>query len=64
AKDLSSFDTARSAWVTEAGTYDVKVGASSTDIKKSKSFSVAKTIVTEKVHNVLKPQVSIAELKK
>ncbi|MDB5024133.1 MAG: beta-glucosidase [Mucilaginibacter sp.] len=64
AKDLASFDTAKLAWVAEAGTYEVKIGASSTDIKKTKKFDVAKTIVTERVHNVLQPQVSITELKK
>jgi beta-glucosidase len=64
AKDLASFDTAKLSWVAEAGTYEVKIGASSTDIKKTKKFDLAKTIVTEKVHNVLQPQVSIIELKK
>ena len=64
AKDLESFDTARSAWVSEAGTYTVKVGASSTDIKKTAKFDLVKTVVVEKVHNVLKPQVEISELKK
>jgi beta-glucosidase len=64
AKDLESFDTARSAWVTEGGDYTVKIGASSTDIKKTAKFAVANTIIVEKVHNVLKPQVAITELKK
>ncbi|MDB5152821.1 MAG: beta-glucosidase [Mucilaginibacter sp.] len=64
AQDLASFDTAKLAWVAEAGTYEVKIGASSTDIKKTKKFDLAKTIITEKVHNVLQPQVKIAELKK
>ena len=64
AKDLASFDTAKQSWIAEAGTYEVKVGDSATDIKKTKKFSVAKAIVTEKVHNVLQPQVAINELKK
>jgi beta-glucosidase len=64
AKDLASFDTAKLSWIAQAGTYEVKIGASSTDIKETKKFDVAKTIVTEKVHDVLKPQISIAELKK
>jgi beta-glucosidase len=63
AKDLASFDTARLSWVAEAGTYEVKAGASSTDIKKTKKFEIAKAIVTEKVHDVLQPQVKIDELK-
>jgi beta-glucosidase len=64
AKDLESFDTARSAWVAEGGSYTVKIGASSTDIKKTAKFTVANNITVEKVHNVLKPQVEITELKK
>jgi len=64
AKDLASFNTAKLAWVAEAGTYTVKVGASSEDIKKTEKFKIAKTIVAEKVHSALQPQVKIAELKK
>ncbi|HVS92523.1 MAG TPA: glycoside hydrolase family 3 C-terminal domain-containing protein [Mucilaginibacter sp.] len=64
AKDLESFDTAQSAWVAEGGSYTVKIGASSEDIKGNRVFSLPKSIVVEKVHNVLKPQVEIDELKK
>ena len=64
AKDLASFDTAKLSWVAQAGTYEVKVGASATDIKETKKFDLPKTIVTEKVHDVLQPQVAITELKK
>jgi len=64
AKDLASFDTAKQSWIAQSGTYEVKIGASSTDIKKTKKFDLAKSIVTEKVHNVLQPQVTINELKK
>jgi beta-glucosidase len=64
AKDLASFDTAKQSWIAQYGTYEVKAGASATDIKKTKKFDLAKSIVTEKVHNVLQPQVAISELKK
>ncbi len=64
AKDLESFDTAHSAWVAEGGSYTVKIGASATDIKKTAKFTLANTITVEKVHNVLKPEVAITELKK
>ncbi len=64
AQDLASFDTAKQSWLAEAGTYEVKVGASATDIKATQKFEIAKSIVTEKVHNVLQPQVTISELKK
>ena len=64
ANDLASFDTAQSAWVADAGTYSVKIGASSEDIKLTKSFKLAKDIVVEKVHKVLVPLVLINELKR
>lgn len=64
AADLTSFNTAKLAWIADAGTYTVKVGASSTAIKKTAKFTVANAITTEKVNNVLKPQVEIDELKK
>lgn len=64
AKDLASFDTAQTAWDAEAGNYTVKIGASSEDIKLSKTFKLAKDMVVEKVHKALVPQVSITELKR
>lgn len=62
ARDLSSFSTAKSAWVADAGKYQVLVGASSTDIKLSGIFNLKKAIVSEKANPVLKPQVAITEL--
>lgn len=62
-KDLASFDTRRSSWVADAGSYTVSAGASSLDIKQSASFVLSKELVVEKVNKVLAPQVSIAELK-
>jgi beta-glucosidase len=62
-KDLASFYTAKSAWIAEAGKYAVKIGASSEDIKVSKSFRLAKTLIVEKDHKALVPQVAIDELK-
>ncbi len=63
AADLASYNTAASAWIADAGTYIVKVGASSSDIKGSASFMLAKPVITQKVHDVLKPQMEIAEMK-
>lgn len=40
-RDLTSFDEAASAWVAEAGTYTVKVGASSEDIRQTATFTKA-----------------------
>ena len=63
ASDLASFNTDKSAWIADAGNYNVKLGASSKDIRLTKPFSVAKEIVVEKVHKVLVPQEQISELK-
>jgi beta-glucosidase len=61
---LASFDTGATSWIADAGNYSVKVGASSTKIKQTAGFALAKSIVVEKCNKVLAPQVSIAELKK
>ena len=62
ARDLSSFNTAASAWIADAGKYTVLIGASSTDIKLTGSFNLKKSIVSEKVNDVMAPQVPIKEL--
>jgi beta-glucosidase len=64
AKDLASFNTAQSAWVADAGNYIVKIGASSEDIKLTKSFTLGNETLVEKVNKVLSPQTQINELKK
>lgn len=64
AADLASFHTASTAWIAEAGNYTVKIGASSTDIRQTIGFSLAKDMVTEKCNKVMAPQVSVEELKK
>jgi beta-glucosidase len=63
-KDLASFNTNQSAWIADAGTYTVKVAASSEDIKAAKNFTLTKDSVVEKVNKALVPQVQINELKK
>ena len=42
ARDLASFDESSFAWVAEAGTYTVKVGASSADIRLTATFVKAR----------------------
>ena len=64
ARDLSSFNTASSAWIADAGKYEVLIGASSADIKLRGSFNLNKAIVSEKVNPVLAPQVDIKEISK
>ena len=48
-RDLASFDAPSSSWLAEAGTYTVKVGASSEDIRQTATFSKARE---EKVASV------------
>jgi beta-glucosidase len=49
ARDLASFDEASSSWLAEAGTYTVKIGASSEDIRQTATFVKARA---EKVASV------------
>jgi beta-glucosidase len=48
-RDLASFDEASSSWVAEAGSYSVKVGASSEDIRQTAAFTKAKAETVGKV---------------
>ena len=63
AKDLSSYITQKNQWVAEAGEYTVKIGASSLNIRQSKSFRLANDVVVEKTSKSLVPLVNINELK-
>lgn len=63
AKDLASFNTDQSAWIADAGSYTIKVGASSENIKQTANFNLSKAIVVEKVNKALIPEVPINELK-
>lgn len=58
AKELASFDTEQSAWMIEAGTYQLQIGASCSDIRLKAAFSAPELIV-EKVNRVLAPQKDI-----
>lgn len=62
-KDLASFIPTKSAWITEAGTYKVLVGASSLDIKHNIDFEVKNDIVVEKVKHAFSPDKTFEELK-
>ena len=61
---ISSFDDATSSWIVEPGTYAVKVGASSLDIKASSNFEVGSEIVAEKVNKALSPTETINKMTK
>ena len=61
ARDLASFDPARSAWIASPGKYCVQIGTSSTRIEQTGCFDVTSEIVVEKVNPVLKPRVNLVE---
>jgi beta-glucosidase len=61
-RSLASFWSGISAWVADKGDYEVRIGASSKDIKLKASFNLAKEIVVEKVHDVLYPNFMMKEI--
>jgi beta-glucosidase len=63
ARSLASFDPTPSAWVADAGRYEVRVGASSRDIRQTASFELAKALVAKKEARALVPKQKIEELK-
>ena len=60
-RHLASFDEAQSQWLAEAGTYSFGIGASSRDIRCNASLKLKE--YTEKVNNVMAPQVKLNLLK-
>ncbi|MCD6598081.1 MAG: glycoside hydrolase family 3 C-terminal domain-containing protein, partial [Bacteroidales bacterium] len=61
-RSLASFWSGISAWVADKGDYDVRIGASSKDIRLKASFNLQKEIVVEEVHDVLYPNFMMKEL--
>jgi len=61
-KLLASFWSGISAWVADKGTYEVRIGASSKDIRLKSSFDLPNDIIVEKVHDVLYPNFYMEEL--
>ena len=62
AADLASFDEAASAWVVAEGEYQFLVGASAQDIKATLPAAVKAS--SEKVNDVMKPEVHLNLLKR
>lgn len=62
-RDLASFDTSQSAWIAEAGSYTVKIGASSRDFRQTGTFSLPNRLLVEKTHKALAPSRVFNELK-
>ncbi len=63
AANLASFNTATSSWVADAGTYTIKVGASSQAIKGQMALQLPKAVVTEKSRPLLVPQQPLTDLR-
>ncbi len=61
-EDLASFDESRSAWVADPGTYEVRIGNSSRDIRQKVTFMLDKEKVVRTVSNVLVPPEKINRL--
>jgi len=62
-RNLASFDPASSSWVAEAGRYEIRIGASSQDIKQTASFTLQNDLVVKKESASLVPKEKITELK-
>jgi beta-glucosidase len=63
ASSLASFDMDLTRWVADAGTYQIKIGASAEDIKLTKDFTLAGKILLPQLNKVMTPQVEIKEIK-
>ncbi|MGI6573790.1 MAG: beta-glucosidase [Fermentimonas sp.] len=61
-RSLASFHSGISSWLADAGDYEVRVAASSKDIRLKASFSLEKPILVEKVNDVLYPNFYMKEL--
>lgn len=62
ARSLASFWTNISSWVAEKGDYEVRIGASSKDIRLTSTFNLPQTVVVEKVNPVLYPNRPVTDL--
>ena len=60
---LASFDAKTSAWIAEAGKYEVKVAASSRDIRGTASFNLGKELTVKKESVSLVPKVPVNEIR-
>lgn len=61
-RSLASFWSGISSWVADKGDYEVRVGASSKNIRLRTSFNLSENIVVEKVNDVLYPNFMMKEL--
>jgi len=59
---LASYWSGISSWIADKGEYQIRIGASSKDIRQIATFTLSKSIVVEKTHNVLYPDKALNEL--
>lgn len=63
-EDLASYYTESKQWMADAGSYQLKIGTSSTNIQQTAVFTLPSAVTTEKCSSVLVPQVTINETRK
>jgi beta-glucosidase len=62
-RSIASFDPSVSSWIADQGNYEVKVGASSEDIKLKASFNLSKALTIAKESVALVPKEKVNEIK-
>lgn len=62
AGSLASFWTGKNQWIAEKGVYEIRVGASSKDIRSTGTFTVENDIIVERVNDVMYPNIFFKEL--
>lgn len=60
---LSSFDPESSSWIAEGGSYELRIGASSKDIRQRSTITLPRTITVKKESKSLVPADRINELR-
>lgn len=61
ATDLASFWTGKSQWIAEKGIYEIKIGASASDIRSKNTFNLPDNIIVEQTHDVMYPNILLKE---
>jgi beta-glucosidase len=61
--DLASFDPLSSSWIAAAGNYEIRIGASSRDIRQTARFTLDRDVVVQKVSRALVPKDKIKEIR-
>ncbi|MCK4990166.1 MAG: fibronectin type III-like domain-contianing protein, partial [Bacteroidales bacterium] len=61
-RSLASFWSGISAWKADKGDYEVRMAASSKDIRLKASFNLPNDLIVEEVHDVLYPNFAMEEM--